>query len=76
MDKKELIIYEMPSIAEFISIGWIQTIVAKYVAWKVNRKMARYAGRLIREQFINSFRPSEPKGEEVNVYKGKYKRIG
>lgn len=52
MDTEELLKYEMPIIAEFISIGWIQTIVAKYVAWKVHNKLIRYRERKEREVFI------------------------
>jgi len=52
MKKEELIKYELPSLAEFVSIGWLQTIIAWYYAKKVNRKFARYEKRLKREDWI------------------------
>lgn len=52
MDKEELIKYEMPIIAEFISIGWLQTLLAWYIGNKVNRKLRRYSKRLAREAFL------------------------
>jgi len=55
MDKRELVIYESPLIAEFISIGWIQNIVAYFIARKVSRKMRRYNKRKAREAFFNNF---------------------
>lgn len=52
MNKEELLVYEMPAIAEFVSIGWMQTIIAKYVAWKVNRKVERYNYRARRKALL------------------------
>lgn len=43
---KELLLYEMPTFAEFIPIGWLQDIIAMHLAWKVNRKYNRYVRRL------------------------------
>lgn len=42
MDKNKLIIYEMPCFAQYISNDLFQEYIARYVAWKVNRKMKRY----------------------------------
>ncbi len=55
-DKEMLLKYELPSIAECCSVDWIQDIIARYTAMKINRKWARYQKRLKRERFINSFR--------------------
>ena len=51
---EDLVTYEMPTIAEFIAIGWLQTICARYLAWKVNRKIRRYNKRIEREQYLKS----------------------
>jgi len=45
MTKEELILYEMPFFVEFISINWLQDIIARYIGWKVNRKFNRFARR-------------------------------
>ena len=42
----EQIRYEMPTIAEYIWFDWGQNLMAKYVAWVVNRKNKRYKRRL------------------------------
>ncbi len=52
MKKEDLVLYEMPTIAEFVSIGWMQTIIVHYIAWKVNRKIRRWNKRIEREEFI------------------------
>jgi len=52
MKKKDLIGYEMPTVAEFISFNWGQEIIARYIAWKVNRKYKRYMKRLARARFF------------------------
>ncbi len=49
---EDLLAYEMYSISEWVSIGWMQTILARLLAWKVNRKIARYNKRLAREDWI------------------------
>ena len=57
-NNKELITYEMPIIAEFVGWELGQTIIARYVAWKINRKWKRYQGRLKRNayvEYLNSF---------------------
>lgn len=54
MEKEELLEYEMPTIGEFISIKWVQELVARYLAWKINRKWRRYIYRLERTKFFKS----------------------
>jgi hypothetical protein len=54
MEKKEILKYEAPFIAEFISIGWMQDVIARYIAWKVNRKWKRYLYREDRENGLES----------------------
>jgi len=46
MNKDELTFYELPAIASYISIWWIQDLVARYVAYKVNTKYARMIKRI------------------------------
>lgn len=53
MTKKELLLYDTPSIAEHISWDFLQTIIAKYTAWKINRKVRRYEYRVIREKYFS-----------------------
>lgn len=48
---KELILYELPFFAEYISIGFIQNIIAWYIAKKVQRKYNKY---LLRKIAINN----------------------
>lgn len=55
-EKQVLLKYELPSIAEYCSISWIQEIIARYTAMKINRKWARYQKRLQREKFLTSYR--------------------
>lgn len=45
MSIKELLLYEMPTIGEYISIKWIQDIIARYLAWNTQRKYDRYLRR-------------------------------
>ncbi len=52
MEKKELLLYEAPTISEFISVGFLQTLTARYIAFKVNRKWERYQKRLRRAEFL------------------------
>ena len=54
MTPQELIKYELPSYTEYVSIGWLQNIIARYYCKKVNKKYARYKMRLQREKFIKS----------------------
>jgi len=57
MEKKEILKYEAPFIAEFISIGWMQDVIARYIAWKVNRKWKRYLYREDREKWVRKYKP-------------------
>ena len=50
----EQIRYEMPTIAEYIWFDWGQNLMAKYVAWVVNRKNKRYKRRLNNDRFFSS----------------------
>lgn len=52
MNTNKMIKYEMPWIAEFISINWLQDVVARYVAFKVSRKIKRYNHRIEREKWV------------------------
>ena len=54
MNKEELIKYEAPSISEWISFEWGQKIIAKYISWKINRKLRRYNKRVKIEQFLKT----------------------
>lgn len=51
MNKEELIKYEAPYIAEFVN-GWLGTLIAKYIVWKINKKLRRYNKRIEREKFV------------------------
>jgi len=55
MTKQELCQYEAPSITEYISNDFLQGVIAKYIAFKVNRKWQRYQKRLQREVFIKRY---------------------
>lgn len=46
MTPEELLLYECPTIGEFIPAGWISRLISKYLAWKINRKWKRYQRRL------------------------------
>lgn len=50
----ELLKYETPSIAEFVSWEWLQNIISRYLAWKINRKLKRYNMRCTREEWLKS----------------------
>jgi hypothetical protein len=52
MKKEDLLIYELPTIAESISFSWGQEIIAKYLARKINRKWKRYEHRLKRAKYL------------------------
>jgi hypothetical protein len=56
MDRTKLIEYELPSITEKVSIGWLQNVIAKYTARRVNRKIKRYNLRQERKEFVNKLR--------------------
>lgn len=55
MEKKDLLLYELPTISEFVSVGWIQEVFAMYTAWKVNRKWKRYLYRKDREEWVERY---------------------
>ena len=52
MKKEELLVYEAPTITEFISWSWGQNLAARYLDWKINRKWERYQFRLNRERYF------------------------
>jgi len=54
MKPEELLKYELPSLAEFCSIGWMQSILAWYYAKKINRKLKQYNNRISRENYLRS----------------------
>ena len=54
MKKEDLTVYEVPSIAEYVSNSFLQDIIARYTAWRVNTKWNRYVRRLERQKFIES----------------------
>ena len=41
--KKFLVMYELPAITKYISNPYIQELIGSYVAWKINRKLKRFA---------------------------------
>jgi hypothetical protein len=51
---EDLLTYETPTIAEFISIDWMRNIVARYIGWKVDRKIKRYNKRNAREYYLRN----------------------
>lgn len=53
MKKEELAIYETPLIAEFISNKFLQNIMARYIAWKVNKKWERLVKRNERAEWLS-----------------------
>ena len=59
MKKEDLVIYEAPTITEFISWGWLQDLVARYIAWTVNRKWDRYQYRLRRNELMQRLKLKE-----------------
>lgn len=60
METKELIKYELPNWVEFISIGWMQDIIAYYYGKKVNRKWHRYLKRQAREKYLEDLLTQKP----------------
>lgn len=54
MTKEELLNYEMPTYAEYISWDWLQNIIAKRLARKINRKIKRYNTRVERIKYLKS----------------------
>jgi hypothetical protein len=55
LKKEDLLFYEAPTITEFLSFRFLQDVMARYIAWKINRKWRRYEKRLAREEFINKY---------------------
>jgi len=55
IDKKDLLLYEASSITEYISWEWLQDIVARLLAMKINRKWKRYEFRVKRDRFFKQF---------------------
>ena len=69
MEIDKLLKYEMWSIAEWVSWGWLQEIIARLVANQVKRKIRRYNKRIEREVFVLSSlkdTKSSEKTEEIN----------
>jgi len=54
MKKEEFILYEMPWFVEFISIRWLQSIIAKYIARTVERKLYRLEKRKFRAEWLKN----------------------
>jgi hypothetical protein len=52
----ELIAYELPWYADFVSIGWLQDIIARRVARKVRRKFGRYLLRELRHETLLKYK--------------------
>jgi len=50
--KQELLEYEAPWYSEWISWDWLQTVIAKRLAKKINKKYERYLYRLKRNEFF------------------------
>ena len=46
--------YEAPTISEYISNGFLQGIVSRYIAYKINKKWIRYEKRMSREKFLQA----------------------
>jgi len=55
MTKEELLVYELPSITEYVSWSPLQKIIARYTVWKVDTKVKRLNKRQDRVRFLNSF---------------------
>lgn len=54
MKVRELLEYDTPAIAEYISWRWLQNIMARYVAWKIKRKIKLYNFRQKRKEYLLS----------------------
>ena len=50
---KKLLEYETPLFAEYVSWNWLQNIIAKYIAWKVRRKLKRLDLRQKRKEYLS-----------------------
>ena len=60
MEIKHLEIYEAPTISEFVGNDYLQNIIAKYIAWKINKKVARYNKRIERDRIIRKILTNPP----------------
>jgi hypothetical protein len=58
MNTKEfdLLQYETPEFAEWINVGWIQTFIGRYIAYKVKKKLILYEMREERRKWLNTFK--------------------
>jgi hypothetical protein len=56
MNQKDILLYELPSIAEYTSVSWAQTVIAKYTSRKVNRKWKRYQKRLLHAKIVTQMK--------------------
>jgi hypothetical protein len=54
MNKRFLLLYEMPRIAKYISNPLLQTMISKYLAWTINRKMDRYEEYIALEKMVEA----------------------
>jgi hypothetical protein len=54
MEKEELLKYELPSYSEYISNPFLQEIVARMCARRINRKLRIYEKRKARELFFST----------------------
>lgn len=52
INHKNLVLYEMPKIAQFISNDYLQEVLAKYLILKVDRKLKRYREYLRLKEFV------------------------
>ena len=63
INKEELLKYELPAITEYVSIKWIQTLIARFTAYRVNKKIFRYRMRIKREEFLSLLNKNYPSNE-------------
>lgn len=54
MKIEDLLIYESPTISERLDYKWMQDIMSKYLAWKVNRKWKRYQRRIKTAELVRN----------------------
>lgn len=50
---EDILMYELPTIAEYIWFDWGQELMARYIAWVTNRKLERYERRLLMRTFYS-----------------------
>lgn len=58
MNTTELIKYELPWYAEYVSNGWLQDIIAKRCSKRIMKKLARYNRRIKLEEFAKNEKTS------------------